>query len=109
MIADSSPDLRDEDETHGLKGEIGDPYRNGPAAIQYATRACELSSWKKANDLDTLAAAYAETRQFKEAIQWQTSALEAGGNIDRDAFEARLAMYHKHKPFHSDDTTACFF
>ena len=84
-------------------------YRDGPAAIQYATHACELSSWKTANDLDTLAAAYAQAGQFKEAIQWQTSALEAGGNIDRDAFEARLAMYRKQEPYRSDNSTGYFF
>ena len=85
-------------------------YRDGPAAIQYATRACELSSWKKANELDTLAAAYAEAGHFKEAIQWQTAALEVGGrNIDHDDFEARLAMYQKREPFRSVDATACFF
>jgi tetratricopeptide (TPR) repeat protein len=85
-------------------------YRDGPAAVQYATRACELSSWKNANELDTLAAAYAEAGQLKEAIQWQTSALEVGGrNIDRDDFEARLAMYQKREPFRSADAFAGFF
>src|SRR5258708_22093275 len=91
------------------RGEIGDPYRNRPAAIQYATRARELSSWKKANDLDTLAAAYAETGRFKEAIQWLTSALEAGGNVDRDAFEARLAMYRQQESYRSDYFVSFFF
>jgi tetratricopeptide (TPR) repeat protein len=84
-------------------------YRDGPSAIRYATRACELSSWKKANELDTLAAAYAEAGQFKTAIQWQTSALDAGGDIDRDDFEARLAMYRKQESYRSDDSTAYFF
>jgi len=84
-------------------------YRDGPSAIRYATRACELSSWKKANEMDTLAAAYAEAGRFKEAIQWQTSALEAGGDIDREDFEARLAMYRKHEAYRSDDSTAGFF
>ena len=85
-------------------------YRDGPAAVQYATRACELSSWKNANELDTLAAAYAEAGQFKEAIQWQTSALEVGGrNIDRDDFDARLAMYQKREPFRSPYVGALFF
>ena len=85
-------------------------YRDGPVAIQYATRACELSSWKNANELDTLAAAYAEAGQFNEAIQWQTSALEVGGsNIDRDDFEARLAMYRKREPFRSEHAAWGFF
>jgi tetratricopeptide (TPR) repeat protein len=41
-------------------------FRHGDAAIQYATRACGLSFWKDANELDTLAAAYAEAGQFKK-------------------------------------------
>ena len=84
-------------------------YRDGPAAIQYATRACELVSWKKANELDTLAAAYAEDGQFDQAIKWQTSALNAEGRIDRDDFEARLAMYQKREPFRSPYVGALFF
>jgi len=35
-------------------------YRNGQKAIENATRACELTLWKNAYYLDTLAAAFAE-------------------------------------------------
>ena len=83
-------------------------YRDGATAVQYATRACEQTSWKNADLLDTLAAAYAEDGQFDQAVKWQMSALEVGGNIDRDDFEARLAMYRKREPFRSHDT-ALFF
>jgi tetratricopeptide (TPR) repeat protein len=84
-------------------------YRDGPAAIQYSMRACDLSSWKKAPELDTLAAAYAEAGNFDEAIKWQTSALNLGGNIDRGDYEARLAMYQKREPYRTDEMAARFF
>jgi tetratricopeptide (TPR) repeat protein len=84
-------------------------YRDGPAAIQYSTRACELTSWKKAPELDTLAAAYAETGQFDEAVKWQISALNLCDKVDRDEYEARLAMYQKREPYRSEDTAAGFF
>jgi tetratricopeptide (TPR) repeat protein len=84
-------------------------YRDGPAAILYATRACDLSKWNSANDLDTLAAAYAEAGKFDQAVQWQAAALKIGGNIDRDEFEARLAMYQKRQPYRAAHLGALFF
>ena len=39
-----------------------DALRNGKDAVASATKACELTEWKKASYLDTLAAAYAEAR-----------------------------------------------
>ena len=40
-------------------------FRDGPRAVEHATRACELSGWRDAAALDTLAAAYAETPAAK--------------------------------------------
>jgi tetratricopeptide (TPR) repeat protein len=84
-------------------------YRDGPTAILYATHACDLTSWKDANALDTLAAAYAEAGQFDEAVKWQASALELTGNIDRDEFEARLAMYRRREPYRSQSDAPMYF
>jgi tetratricopeptide (TPR) repeat protein len=84
-------------------------YRDGPTAILYATHACDLTSWKDANPLDTLAAAYAEAGQFGQAVKWQASALELGGNVDRDDFEARLAMYRRREPYRSRSDTPIYF
>ena len=39
-------------------------YRDGKKAVEAATRACELTQWKKPDFLDTLAAAYAEAGDF---------------------------------------------
>jgi len=83
-------------------------YRDGSAAIRYAQRACELTSWSSALELDTLAAAYAEAGQFDEAVKWQTSAIRLDRDTDKD-YEARLAMYRKREPFRSSQLSAWFF
>jgi len=84
-------------------------YRDGPAAIQYATRACELTSWKSAAEIDTLAAAYAEAGQFDDAAKWQALAVQLKGDTPRGGYETRLALYKKRAPFRSDHLAAWFF
>ena len=81
-------------------------FRNGKKAIDHATKACELTQWKNPLFMDTLAAAYAEVGEFKEATQWQEKSLgdptlakmlsESGL---KDA-GARLELYKKGKPYH---------
>jgi tetratricopeptide (TPR) repeat protein len=75
--------------------------RNGTKAVECATRACELSSWKQATCIATLAAAYAEVGKFDEAVKWQRKALDAS---DRDAgarenARQRLKLYQEGKPY----------
>lgn len=43
-------------------------YRNGSEAVRLAERACELTGYKRAVMIGTLAAAYAEAGRFPEAI-----------------------------------------
>lgn len=50
--------------------------RDGPEAVRYATRACELAQWKDPGHLDTLAAAYAEAGNFERAVQVIRRAIE---------------------------------
>jgi tetratricopeptide (TPR) repeat protein len=71
-------------------------YRNGRKAVAYATKACELTDWKSSLYLEDLAAAYAENRQFDEAINWQKKAAQ----IDPKGVDpARLALYQQKKPY----------
>jgi serine/threonine-protein kinase len=75
--------------------------RNGARALKLARKACEEFKWKEPNALDTLAAAYAETGDFRNAIKWETQAVKlAEGNkeLQTDA-EKRLALYKKGKPY----------
>ena len=50
--------------------------RNGDEAVVLATRACELTGFKKSEALDTLAAAYAEQGKFNKAVEYQSRAIE---------------------------------
>ncbi|HEV7405570.1 MAG TPA: SUMF1/EgtB/PvdO family nonheme iron enzyme [Chthoniobacteraceae bacterium] len=71
--------------------------RDGAAAVEYARTACELTEWKDLENIDTLAAAYAEAGNFKEAIQWQSRILESKPTDDA---KARLALYISRRPYH---------
>jgi regulation of enolase protein 1 (concanavalin A-like superfamily)/tetratricopeptide (TPR) repeat protein len=73
--------------------------RNGEQAVVDATRACELTEWKNPVFLDTLAAAYAETGNFDEAVKRQEQALAAATPELRTETESRLALYRDQKPF----------
>jgi tetratricopeptide (TPR) repeat protein len=74
-------------------------HRDGEAAVKSAMAACELTSWKNALCLDTLAAAYAETGDFAEAARWQEKATELATGESREAFEERLKLYRDEKPY----------
>jgi tetratricopeptide (TPR) repeat protein len=77
-----------------------DGLRNGSKAVELATNACELSGWQVAHPLDTLAAAYAESGHFEEAVKWQKKALELGCGDKELAEKAvqRLERYQAGKP-----------
>jgi tetratricopeptide (TPR) repeat protein len=75
--------------------------RDGPRAVQLATKACELTDWKNSNPLDTLAAAYAEAGQYDHAVHWQHKALEdpyLKGSAG-DEFRQRLELYKQKRPY----------
>jgi hypothetical protein len=72
-----------------------DKARDGNRAVELATRCCELTDWKSANALDTLAAAHAEAGDFDQAVRRQQQALEIAelSDTQRTRFEDRLKLY----------------
>jgi serine/threonine protein kinase/WD40 repeat protein len=79
-------------------------FRDGDIAIKKASKACELTSWKESGCLDTLAAGYAETGDYINAVKWQKEAiknmsdgLQSG---QREEYEARLILYEQEEPYH---------
>jgi len=74
-------------------------YRDGAKAVEDATKACELTDWKKAEFLDTLAAAYAEAGQFDKAVEWQQKAIELAPEDQKEDLGIRLALYKAKKPY----------
>ena len=75
--------------------------RNGKEAVREATIACELTSWADWTRIDTLAAAFAETGQFKKAVGYQKRAMamrEPSGD-DLRAMRQRLSLYQQRQPY----------
>lgn len=77
--------------------------RNGAESVKLAERAVELSHGSDPVFLDTLAAAYAESGRFQQAIETATRALEIARRENKTALmegvAARLRMYQAGVPY----------
>jgi len=78
--------------------------RNGAAAIEVATKACQLTQWNDWRYVDTLAAAYAESGNFTEAANYQKLALRTadGPPVVIENAKKRLNLYEQHKPYREE-------
>ncbi len=109
----------DYDEAIRLNDKLADPYnrrawiratcpdskcRDGKKAVESATRACELTAWKNAEFLTTLAAACAEAGDFAGAMKWEEKAigLPAKGEPRRTTFDSRMALFEAKKPYREE-------
>jgi tetratricopeptide (TPR) repeat protein len=98
-------DAEDDDALNSLAWVLAtcpnDGVRNGPRAVELATKACKGTDWDNADFLDTLAAAHAEAGNFNDAVRWETKALEVGfaEKKDKKDAEARLKLYEAGKPY----------
>jgi tetratricopeptide (TPR) repeat protein len=74
--------------------------RDGSAAIGYAEKAVTATNRKDHSSLDTLAAAYAEGRQFAKAVSAQKEALALVQNESlRQGLASRLKLYESNTPY----------
>ena len=67
--------------------------------MEYAKKALELGGSNEPACLDTLAAAYAENHQYKEAIKWEIKSLDGLTGTNRIEGEKALMLYKKGKPY----------
>ena len=106
-----------------------DELRNGNRAILLAEKACDLTDYKEAYILSTLASAHAEVGDFEQAIQWSEKAvkrnqeemeeIEANQDMDEEvkkealkasaeqleSLKKELASYENGKPWRERQTT----
>ncbi len=77
--------------------------RNGRKAVELAQQAAKLTGSRDPMVLDTLAAAYAETGQFAEAVQTAQQALALASSQNNaalaDALRARIKLYQGGSPY----------
>ncbi|MGP8243266.1 MAG: tetratricopeptide repeat protein [Bryobacteraceae bacterium] len=82
--------------------------RDGDEALGFAVRVVELSGGKDARVLDTLAAAYAEKRQFADAALTARRALARATEANQSALageiRARIGLYEAGRPFRDVST-----
>jgi tetratricopeptide (TPR) repeat protein len=79
-----------------------DSLRDGAESITLGREACELTEYKEAHILSTLAAGYAESGDFAEAIKWSLKAVELGGHEGHEQLEQlknELNSYQQGKPW----------
>jgi tetratricopeptide (TPR) repeat protein len=79
-----------------------DDVRNGDEAIKYGNEAAELTEFKEAHILSTLAAAYAEAGDFEKAKEWANKAVEVGEADNHEQIEQlrnELKSYEAGKPW----------
>ena len=78
--------------------------RDGKRSLKLAKRACEVTEYKEAHILSTLAAAYAENGDFPEAIRWSTEAVALGNRNVDEQLAKELKSYEEGKPWREKQT-----
>ncbi len=77
-----------------------DEVRDGHLALEMATKACELTDYRVATCVNTLAAAYAEVGDFDSAVNWSEKTIElTTDDARREKFTQRLESYRSRKPW----------
>jgi len=82
-----------------------DSIRDGHKAVEFAKKACYQTDYKHAPTLDTLAAAYAESGEWDQAMKWQQEAValaEKSSPDDVKGMKERLELYKEKKPYREE-------
>ncbi len=75
-------------------------HRDGKKAVANAQKACELAGWQSGDCLETLAAAYAESGDFANAIKWEEKAIEiTAAEAGKQEMRSHLALFKDGKPY----------
>ncbi len=85
-------------------------FRNPKEAIRLAERACELTNYKDAGLVDTLAAAYAAVGRFSDAVATAEKAIKLAASTDSKEQAAkiqnRLQLYKAGQPYRQQPPAA---
>ncbi|MCA9105655.1 MAG: tetratricopeptide repeat protein [Planctomycetales bacterium] len=77
-----------------------DEVRNGERSVELGLKACELTEFKQAHILSTLAAGYAEVGNWEKAIEFSTKAVElARDEENRANLQKELESYERKEPW----------
>ena len=74
--------------------------RNGSNAVVFAEKAVAVTKRSSPAELDTLAAAYAQARQFDKAVSTEREAIALlQTEAERTDYESRLKLFERHLPY----------
>jgi len=76
--------------------------RDGKRAIELAKLACEVTEYQQAHIVSTLAAGYAETGDFDNAVTWSKKAVELGTEQLKPQLGKELESYQAKKPWREE-------
>ncbi len=75
-------------------------FRDGEKAIKLSKKACKSTIWEMSFIIDTLAAAYAETGDFNNAVKYQQMAVDKEPDPETNkGMVERLELYKTGKPY----------
>ena len=106
-IADYEQAIKHEPKNSGVLNNLAwvlatspeDKLRDGKRAIELAKLACDVTEYKQAHILSTLAAGYAETGDFDTAMNWSKKAVELGSDDLKGQLNKELESYEAKKPW----------